>query len=261
MKITSGKFSTVVKSEASKTNWNYQLQQYGTALMAAIVPFVVLSVYLFYRRGYYDLYIANKIFAGVSAILLGIVLLVGPLSRHFSFPDRYIQYRKELGIIAFFIACIHGIVSLFFLQSKFPLSDFLGTLNLSFVFGLTAIILLAALFFISTDRAMHALGGNRWWRLQYWGARLVFIFVFLHVFIMKWNGWITWYKVGGSKDLVRPHWPGAGLLVGWFMVFVIFVRIAEYVSPKFARVAWYVSVILLSGIYIATFWWGRQFID
>ena len=243
-----------------KINWKYQFQQYGAALAVAMPLFVILSVYLFYRRGYYDLYIANKTFAGVAAILLGIVLLIGLLSRLFSFPDRYVQYRKELGIIAFFFAFVHGIVSFFFLSSKFPLSGFLGTLNWPFVFGLIAAIVLIAIFFISNDRVMAAVGRERWWRWQYWGARLVFILVLLHVFIMKWSGWVKWYKVGGGQELVHPDWPGAGLLVGWFMIFVILIRLAELGGPKIRRAVWYLSVVLLPAIYIATFLWGRQLI-
>lgn len=243
-----------------KIDWKYQFQQYGPALAAAISLFVILSVYLFFRRGYYDLYIANKIFAGAAAILLGIVLLIGPGSRLFSFPDRYIQYRKELGIVAFFLALIHGIVSFFFLPSKFSIPQFFGTGWYPFIFGLIATIVLVAIFFISNDRVMTAIGRERWWQLQYWGMRLAFVLVFLHVFVMKWDGWVKWYKVGGGKELAHPEWPGAGLLVGWFMVFVVFARLAEFVSPKLGRVAWYASAIVLPVIYVATFWWGRQFI-
>ncbi|MDP2927031.1 MAG: ferric reductase-like transmembrane domain-containing protein [bacterium] len=241
-------------------NWKYQFQQYGAALVAAAVLFAILSVYLFFRRGYYDLYIANKVFAGVAAVLLGIVLLIGPLSRFFSFPDRYVQYRKELGIAAFFLALTHGIVSLFFLPSKFPLSGSLGTLNWPFVFGLAATIVLVVIFFISNDRAMAAIGRERWWQWQYWGVRLAFILILLHVFIMKWGGWVKWYKVGGGRELVHPEWPGAGLLVGWFLSFVLLVRLAEFGGPRFGRAVWYISVVALPAIYIVTFWWGRQFI-
>lgn len=248
MEIIPSKSTSASEPLKPKIDWKYQFQQYGAALAVSIVIFAVLSVYLFYRRGYYDLYIANKIFANVAAILLGIVLLIGPLSRLFAFPDRYVQYRKELGIAAFFLALIHGIVS----RS--------GTLNWPFVFGLTATIILIAVFLISNDRAMAKMGREKWWRFQYWGIRISFVLVFLHVFIMKWSGWVKWYKVGGGKELVHPEWPGAGLLVAWFMVFVVLVRLAEFISPKFGRFMWYFSVIALPVIYIVTFWWGRQFI-
>src|SRR3989338_174379 len=170
MEINPVKSTTASKLPEPKINWKYQFQQYGAAFAAAIFLFAVFSAYLFFRRGYYDLYIANKIFAGVAVVLLGIVLLIGPLSRFFSFPDRYVQYRKELGIVAFFLAFIHSIVSLFFLPSKFSLSGFLGALNWPFVFGLAAILVLVAIFFISNDRAMIAIGRKRWWQMQYWSA-------------------------------------------------------------------------------------------
>lgn len=243
-----------------KINWKYKFQQYSIALAMAAPFYLALSFYLFFRRGYYDLYIANKSFAGVSAILLGIVLLIGPGSRMFSFPDRYVQYRKELGIIAFFLALIHSLVSFFFLPLKFPLAKYLATLNWPFIFGLAAIIILIAIFAISNNRARTAIGRERWWRLQYWGVRVVFILVVFHVFIMKWEGWVAWYKVGGGKELVRPEWPGAGILVAWFMAFVAFIRLAEFINQKLGRVVWYTSAVLLPLVYIVTFAWGRQFV-
>ena len=94
--------------------------------------------------------------------------------------------------------------------------------------------------------------------MQYWGIRSVFLLVFLHVFVMKWSGWVGWYRRGGGKELIHPEWPGAGLLVGWFMAFVVLLRLSEFVSPKLRRVIWYVSSISLPIIYIATFWWGNQ---
>lgn len=242
-----------------KINWRYQFQQYGAVLAAAIPLYTILSIYLFYRRGYYDLYIANKIFAGVAAILLGITLLIGPLSRFFSFPDRWVQYRKELGIIGFFLAFIHGVVSLFFLPSKFPLSKFLVLINWPFVYGLLALLILISIFSISNNRASRALG-NLWWKWQSWGIRLSFILVVLHVFVMKWSGWVQWYVKGGGKELVHPEWPGAGLLVGWFMAFVIFLRVFDFAGEKIWRAAWHFSLFALPAIYIATFWWGIQFL-
>lgn len=250
----------VLNPSKPKINWKYEFQQYGIAFATAAPFYVALSFYLFFRRGYYDLYIANKIFAGVAAILFGIVLVLGPGSRLFSFLDRYVQYRKELGIIAFFLALIHSLVSLFFLPSKFSLAKYFATLNWPFIFGLAAIILLIAVFAISNHWASTVIGQARWWRLQYWGARVVFTLVALHVFLMKWEGWVKWYKVGGEQYLVRPEWPGAGILVAWFMVFVALIRLAEFINSKLGRAVWYMSAVLLPLVYIATFVWGRQFV-
>jgi len=67
-----------------KINRLYQFKQYAAAILSALIIFGFLSIYLFFRRGYYDLYIANKAFAGAGTILLGLVLLIGPLSRIFA---------------------------------------------------------------------------------------------------------------------------------------------------------------------------------
>ncbi len=242
-----------------KIDWKYQLQQYGAALMLATPIFVSLSLYIFVRRGYYTLYIANKAFAGDAAILLGIIFIMGPLSRFFNIFDRYLQYRKEIGIVAFFLALIHGLVSLFFLPSKFPLARYFSGLNWPFVFGLSGLIILVALFLISNERSEKAIGAGRWWRIQNWSLRLVVILTVLHVFVMKMNGWISWYKVGGEAALAHPELPGGGLLVGWILGFAVLIRLSEFGGVRFGRIVWYFSVIALPLVLVATFWWGGQF--
>lgn len=242
-----------------KINWTYECQQYGNALLVSIILFAFYSIYLLYRRGYYDLYIVNKVFANVSIVLLGFVLLLGPLSRMFNKFDKYVQYRKELGITAFFLAIIHGIVSFFFLSDHFTRERFFTTGKWPFIFGLIASSILIVIFFISNKKASAAIGSKVWWKMQNWGVRLVFIFVTLHVFIMKYSNWLSWYQKGGATDLKRPDWPGAGILTAWFIIFVIVVRTAEALNKKFGMIAWYFGIIALVIIYVLTFLWGRQF--
>uniref|UniRef100_A0A7C4TLS1 Uncharacterized protein n=1 Tax=candidate division WWE3 bacterium TaxID=2053526 RepID=A0A7C4TLS1_UNCKA len=238
----------------------YKIRQYGWAAFVTTLIFTFLSIYIFYRRGYYDLYIANKVFAGVSALLLGIVLLIGLASRFFTVFDPLLRHRKELGIVVFYLAVVHGIVSFFFLPSKFPMANFIDKTNWPFIFGLTATIILFGIFLISNDSAMKFIGGKKWWWLQNWGARVGFVLVGLHVFVMKWKGWVNWYKVGGEKSLVHPEWPGASIIVAWFMVFVVLIRVAEILSPRFGKLVWYLSAVLLPTIYVVTFWWGTRFV-
>lgn len=126
MKANSFQPTSASSSCKQETNRKHQFQQYGFALLIATLLYTIMSFYLFNRRGYYDLYIVNKIFAGVSAILLGIILLIGSGSRLFSFPDRFIRYRKGLGITAFFAALAHFISSFFFCRQNFPYRDSWG---------------------------------------------------------------------------------------------------------------------------------------
>lgn len=237
-------------------HWAFQIQQYGTALGVAAFLFLVLSVYLFFRRGYYDLYIINKVVAGVAAIMLGLILLIGSLSRMFNRFDGYVQYRKELGITAYFLLLFHGFSSFFLLPDHFTQARFFGSGLWPFLYGLAATILLTFILLISNKVAMQKIGPKRWWHIQNWGIRIGFVLVALHVGVMKLSGWISWYREGGSETLVHPEWPGAGLLVGWFMAFVIFVRLAEAANKKLGVIAWYLLVFALPLIYILTFLWG-----
>lgn len=248
------------KQTAPSSGFQEQVRQYSVASILGGIVFGILSFYLFNRRGYYDLFIINKVFAGTAGILLGVVLLFGPLSRLFSAFDRYVCYRKEVGFVAFFLAIAHGIASYFFLSDHFPREYFFTSGFWPFIFALIGTAVLIFIFLISNNTLMQLLGAGRWWKFQYWGIRIAFLAVALHVGIMKFPGWISWYQQGGGKELLRPEWPGAGILVGWFMAFVIIFRIAEYIHPVAGRMAWYGLSYGLLLVYILTFWWGQRFI-
>lgn len=242
-----------------KIDWGYQFRQYAAALLLASLFFGLLSVYIFYRRGYYDLYIANKALAGSSAILLAIVFVQGPLSRFFNIFDRYLQYRKELGIVAFFLALIHGLVSFFFLPSKFPLAGYMATTNWPFIFGLVGLLVLTILFLISSGLVEKVLGTRLWWFLHNWGLRLAVGLTILHVAVMKYRGWINWYKAGGESFLAHPELPGGGLLVGWILFFALVIRLSEFGGVRLGRLVWYLCVLALPLVLALTFWWGLAF--
>lgn len=133
--------------------WKFELKKYVFAVLLAGFIFLALSLYIFFRRGYYTLYIANKAFAGDAALLLAIVFLLGPFSRFFNVFDRFLQYRKEIGILAFFLGLVHGVVSFFFLPNYFPQARFLTGLNWSFIYGLIGLVLLILVYLISNKRA------------------------------------------------------------------------------------------------------------
>ncbi|KKS93785.1 MAG: hypothetical protein UV70_C0006G0002 [Parcubacteria group bacterium GW2011_GWA2_43_13] len=247
----------VKKSATQPMKVHGRMWEYGVAMTIAGILFVVLSVYLYYRRGYYDLYIANKIFAGTSAILLGIVLLLGPLSRAYTIFDRWLKYRKEIGIVAFVLALAHSVSSFFFLSDYFSRARFFTSGLWPFVFGITALSIVCILWILSHKNAVKIFSGKVWWCIHSWGIRCAFIAVALHVGIMKFSGWVDWYKNGGASNLVHPEWPGAGLLVGWIIAYVFSVRISEIGKTKAPKVIIPVGFFLLIGIFVATFLWGR----
>ncbi len=68
--------------------------EWWKALGITTVIFIGLSLYLFLRRGYYDLYIINKVFGSTSVVLAGLTLVIGPLSGIFSGIKVFLNTRK-----------------------------------------------------------------------------------------------------------------------------------------------------------------------
>lgn len=239
-------------------NLSNELQKYTKVLLVSASLFIGFSIYISLRRGYYDLYIINKVLAGVAAIDFAIIILLGPLSRLFVFADKHLELRKEFGIVGMILALSHAVSSFFFLSNKFPLTFYFERQLIPFIFGLFAAAVLIGLFIISFEKIIIMTGRAKWWKMNYWGMRTLFVLVILHVFVMKWNGWIDWYMKGGTKELVHPEWPGGGLIVGWFVAFALLMRFAELLGPRIGKIMWYLTVVLLPIIYFLTFWRGAS---
>jgi DMSO/TMAO reductase YedYZ heme-binding membrane subunit len=229
--------------------------KYIRATTVSLVLFFALSCYLYLRRGYYDLYIANKAFAGISLMLVGIVLLIGPLTRLYQRFDTWILYRKHVGIVAFVYALLHSIISLLMLPDHFSMSYYLK-FPPQFIFGLIGSSLLVWLSVISFRKITDHLEKHAWWYTHNWGVRLAGTAIMLHILIMKYAGWIKWYTDGGGKELLRPYMMPAGALVGSFGIFVFVVRLAEFTGPTMARSLVKIVTALYIVFIMGSFVWG-----
>ncbi len=214
------------------------MRDYIIAILMGASLTVFFGSYLFFRRGYmFDapptadtLFVFNKILIGSAAILLAITFLIGPVVRYFDRFDKWLGYRKEIGIVAAFMIIAHSIISYYLLPLKFPQVKFDFT-TMTFGAGLFGVVLLAALFFISFKKAIEYFGARRWWIFQRWGLRIVILLTLIHVYDMKWAGWIKWLTKGGSgvpsAELAHPLLPGLGMLVMLFFTWVVIVRVYE----------------------------------
>lgn len=212
-------------------------RDYLVALLIATSLTVFFSCYLLFRRGYFfdapptadTLFVFNKAIVGVGAILLAFTFLIGPIVRYFDRFDKWLGYRKEIGIVGGFLALSHGIISYFFLPLKFPQSK-MDISSVTLGAGLIGILVLIFLFTLSFKKAIGVVGTSRWWFLQRWGLRLVIALTLIHVYTMKWTGWVKWLKQGGGNktaELAHPMIPGLGMLVTLFFTWVVIVRLYE----------------------------------
>lgn len=242
-------------------NWKFEFQQYGTALLITAVTFIIYSVYADERSGgAFDTFAVNRALADLAAILLSFVLLLGPVNRLFNRYDKFLQYRKELGILMAFAAILHAVMTFFFLNTRFPKADFLADDIYGFMFGLLATTGLVLLVFISNKAVMRMVGVKTWARWQSWGARLIFTLMALHVAWLRLPGWIDFYQGTATRRGLHPEWPSAGMLVGLLLAFVILVRLAEWTNPKLGKAASWLLVIGWPIAVAVTFVVGRKYL-
>lgn len=221
------------------------VRQYTVASIVAAGLITFLSVYLTVRRGYFDFSILNKSFASTSLLLLGIILLLGPLSRVYNRFDRWLIYRKEFGIVAFLIGLTHVYLAMFPLARRGPFGFYLARPWSAFP-GLAGLVIMAVLFAFSFEPVMKKLEQTTWWKLQYRGVRLAALAVLFHMSILKYPEWLAWYT-GEAGTLAHPSFPPASLLVALFSTFVILVRLTELFAHKSIRTLIPVYALLTIG--------------
>ena len=171
--------------------------------------------------------------ADVSLVLLGIVLLIGPLSRLYNRFDKWINYRKELGILAFLAGAVHVYLSMFVLARRGPFGLYQSRPLVAYT-GLLGLAIMAYLFIISFEKIKTKLGVAKWWKMQYWGARITGVAIFVHMAAFKYPEWDTWLS-GKTEGLALPNLPPSNLLVAIFFAFVLLTRLSERLNAKIAR--------------------------
>lgn len=212
---------------------NETLKRSIKSIIISLFIFAAFSVYLFARRGYFNLYIANKAFGSTAVILAGITLLLGPLSRKITSIAKYMTIRRQLGLMAFIYALIHVAASLL-QQQRFPFPKWYLDEWLPISMGVIAVLIWGYLAYLSRDTKIQKMGGSKWIKHLSFGAKIAFVAVLLHLVVMKYPGWITWLsgRTRQTAELANPQYPPASLFVLIFILAVIAYRIFAYFRHK-----------------------------
>jgi sulfoxide reductase heme-binding subunit YedZ len=195
-----------------------------------IIPFLatltlsLLSVwYLVVERGSFSARIANKAAGDMAVLLLGIVLLIGPLSRFYDRFDRWLTYRKNLGLWAFVMAVIHTYLSLFVITNGNWLRYF-TTFRPAPIAGLASMLVLSFLFYYSFDRLIGKLNRKSWWKMQNWGVKIAALLAVTHLVLLKSSDW-AWSEFTTSL-------PPLNFWVAVFTGLVLMIRIVDWLKFK-----------------------------
>lgn len=216
-------------------------KQFIHSIVTSLLLLLILITYLSIQFRELTLFIINKAIADVAIMLLGIVVLIGPLGRLFNRFDRLLLYRKWIGVTVFLYAYIHSITTLYFLPDRFPLSRFhIG--NTAFVFASLSVLILSWLFIISFDVIIASLNRKHWWLMQQWGVRIACIAAAVHLYLVKQAFWWNWLLERNPTRL--PNLPPLGLLMFLFIVFVVSVRCVELFGKKIAQKATQILLLL-----------------
>lgn len=213
-----------------------ELSRWVKAFITGVIIFFLFSLYLYARRGYYDLYIINKVFGSTAAVLAGLTLLAGPLSRLCRCFAPLTTIRKQLGLLGLFLALFHAVASTLFLPDKFPLTWYQNEW-LPVLFGLLAIGIWLYIGSISNPQKIHQMTFDIWKKRQQTGAHIAFWAIYLHLVIMKYKGWIKWLngQVKVSPDLANPTYPPASTFVFLIMTGVILYRLLLFALGKIKK--------------------------
>lgn len=211
------------------------IRQYAVAATVTAVTVWLVYRYAVVRYGAEGLSSFNKSLATSTLFLLGIVLLLGPLSRLFTLFDHALKYRKELGVLTFFTGAAHVYLSMFPLARRGPWG-FYASQPISAYAGLAGLVIMFFLLILSIGAVESIVGTRVWWKFQYWGARLAFIAIALHFIVLKYQGMIQWFVDRGAGGTQGMLWlPPISLLAAVFTAFVLVVRLSELFGPRAAR--------------------------
>lgn len=196
------------------------------SLAISFIIFTLFSVYLFLRRGYYDLYIINKVLGSSAAVLAGLTLIIGPLSKISLYFASFMTIRRHLGLVAFAFAILHIIASLS-QMNRFAWFSWYIKEWIPVTFGILAIGMWAYMTYLSRNSKIQQLGVALWKKQLSLFGQLAFLAIFFHLSIMKYPGWIRWFQgqVKQTSELANPSFPPASIFVGIFMLFIIGYRL------------------------------------
>lgn len=213
-----------------------QIRQYVVSTIFSLIIFALFAYYNSLQLQGLSPRVYNRALADTSIVLLGIALSLGMLSRLYEIWDKFLTYRKELGILAFFAGASHVYLSMFPLARSGPWG-FYNYKPLSAYPGLAGLLIMFFLFLISAKLIEKSLGTKTWWKLQYIGGRLAGLAVLIHLIVLRGS---TWPQIIQSSTSTPP----SHLITGSFAIFILISRLLERLNKKLAK--WLIPLLAIT---------------
>lgn len=191
----------------------------------ALFIFDIFFFYVFIASGPFTLLSTSNVIAATAAIMIGSSFALSGLCYYFTILDRYIFYRKYLGLIGFWLALLYSTMLLFVNPERYFYGFFENIGSLDFILGLSAMTIFTMMALISNKWAMLKIGPKNWRRLLRLGY-LAYGMLVIRAFDLEKDMWTQWLQMPGGLPPVR-------LVISLFAVLIILLRISLIFSKHF----------------------------
>lgn len=204
-----------VKPKGSRNMWT-------GPIVLALVLLALTNIYNFFYFGAITTKSTVEAIAGAAAFLIGISFSLSSMSYYFNFLDTKLAYRKEIGLIGYYLAVVYATLLIVTNPERY-LSGFLKNLmSADFILGLLALLILSAMALVSINKVMMKITpavGKKILHLGYFAYSLLII----RAIVIERETWLLWFE---SFNKIPP----ARLLVTLFASFIIILRLTMATS-------------------------------
>jgi DMSO/TMAO reductase YedYZ heme-binding membrane subunit len=139
-----------------------------------------------------------KGFTNTGYLLIGFSLLLGSLAKFWNYFDKFLHYRKQLGIVGFIYILIHGFIGT--IIYVLPNPAILWTNYWAIALGMSGLYILFICYAISEIVVIQKLGPKNWRRLIRYLSYTAFILGTIHIYLAKLPVWQNYI----NSEIVFP---------------------------------------------------------
>lgn len=210
--------------QTANARFSVSFKMWAVPIVIAVLLLVIFNTYAFFWQNEVSLFTLSIGFAGAGALCIGFSFALSGISYYFDFLDHEIAYRKNLGLVGYFLALIYSFLLLFVNPDRYFYGFFENIFSADFILGLSSMAILTLMAIVSDNFVMRKIGAHVWrfiLRLGY----LAYFLLIVRAVIQDGENWVLWF--GRFDNLPPPRF-----LVSIFAGCVIALRIAMEISMR-----------------------------
>lgn len=172
----------------------------------------------------FDFLTISKSLAGTSALLFGFSFALSGFCYWWDFLDTKIAYRKQLGLVAYFLALSYSLSLLILDPHKYLFGFFKNLFTADVLLGTISMTIFTFLALISTDKMMMKIGPKKWRYALRFGY-LAWLLLALRAYVIEQDLWMAYLKS-------FEGFPPPRLLLSLYVLAILAFRISVDVSKK-----------------------------